>query len=243
MKITYYLLFLLLFGTGCPLLTGCNPHNISIVLTNDASLKKLNEIVKERIIRVTTKDSIYTGDNIVVNRDSTLVQNIFNKPRVIPYASMKSINYTTDRQPLDGIIELKNGNEIKAQNICISADDSVIRFDEVLTTSAVFPTKELLKIQRRDHLHSTLKGLGYGILGGAAVGAILGTFVGNTGGNEPPGLVAQGSNYEGTPRPVIFIFSTIVCGICGAIIGTVTGAILGQWQDIDITYGYEENSP
>jgi len=113
MKKVYNLLFLLLFSAGYPLLTGCNPHNISIVLTNEASLNKLNEIAKGRTIQVTTPDSVYSGNNIVVSRDSTLVQNIYNKPKVIPFSSMKSINYTTDRQPLEGIIELENGGEIK----------------------------------------------------------------------------------------------------------------------------------
>jgi len=147
MKKVYNLLFLLFLGGGFSLLSGCSPHNISIVLTNEASINKLNEIAKGRTIQVTTPDSVYSGNNIVVTRDSTLVQNILNKPKVIPFSSMKSINYTTNRQPLDGIIELKNGGEIQAQNIYISAYDTVIRFDEVITTSSAFPTRKLLKIQ------------------------------------------------------------------------------------------------
>jgi len=123
-------------------------------------------MVKDRTVRVTTKDSLYSGNNIIINSDSTVVENISTEPKVIPYSSMKSIHYTTTRQPLNGIIGLKNNQQIVAQNIFISNIDTVIKFDEVIINSVIFPTNELLKIQRRDHIHSTLKGLGYGIAGG-----------------------------------------------------------------------------
>jgi hypothetical protein len=227
---------------GHTMLSGCNPNNINVILTNDDSINKLNDLVKERTIQATTSERIYAGNNIIVRSDSTIIQNIYSKPRVIPYSNMKNIIYTTVNQPLNGIIELKNGEKIKANSIYISASDTVIKFDEVIINSETFPTIELLKIQRRDHLHSTVNGFGYGIMGGAAIGAILGTFIGNTGGNGYPGQQQAGSQNEGTPRVVIFMVSTIIGGILGSTIGTLTGAILGQWQDIDVTYRYEKNS-
>ena len=108
------LLYLLLISFGFLMITGCNPHS-SIMLSNDASLKKLNDMVKERSVRVTTTDSIYTGNNIIIKRDSTIVENIYTKPKVIPFSSMRSINYTTNIQPLDGFIELKNNQVIQAE--------------------------------------------------------------------------------------------------------------------------------
>jgi len=238
MKIRHHLYFIILIYSGFILFSGCGSHNINFVVSDDASIQRLNEMAQGRTIQATTKDSIYSGNNIIIKNDTTVVENISTAPRVIPYSSMKSIKYTTERPPLDGIIELKNKHQIQAKNIFIANIDTVIRFDEVTTTSVVFPTKDLVKIQKRDHLHSTLKGLGYGITIGAGAGAILGSFVGDTGGSPPPELANApvGSNYEGTPRPVIFIFSTIVCGISGAIVGSVTGAILGQWEDINIIF-------
>jgi uncharacterized lipoprotein YajG len=100
MKKAHMLLSTLLISFGFLILTGCNPHT-SIVLSNDAALKKLNDMVKDRNIRVTTTDSIYTGNNIIINRDSTILENISSKPKVIPYSSMKIINYTTDSPPLN----------------------------------------------------------------------------------------------------------------------------------------------
>jgi len=219
------------------LITGCSPHNINFVVSDNASLQKLNELVQDRTVQVITKDSIYSGNNIIINSDSTVVENISTEPKVIPYSNMKSIHYTTTNLPLNGIIELKNNEQIAAQNIYIANIDTVIKFDEVNTTSVIFPTSEIIKIQRRDHIHSTLKGLGMGLLYGAATGAILGTFVGDSDGPAPPNAPPQwGTQNERLPRVVIFMTSTIACGILGSIVGSVTGAILGQWQDINIQF-------
>jgi hypothetical protein len=235
MKIQFFLLLFISFYFI--LFTGCSPHNINFVLSDDASIQKLNEMVNERSIRVTTKGNYYSGENIIIDRDSTTVESFTRSPMIIPYYTMKEIRYTNGLGT-EGSIELKDKQIFKAERIYLSSIDTVIKFDEVITNTVVFPTNELLKIQRRDHIHSTMKGLGYGLAGGAGIGAILGTFVGNTGGNEPPGLIASGSNFQGTPRPVIFIASTIFCGIGGAIVGSITGAIMGQWQDINITYNF-----
>lgn len=205
-------------------ITGCNPHNINIVLSDEASMQRLNELVQDRVVQVTTKDSIYNGNNILVKNDSTVVENISIEPKVIPYSSMKSVRYSKNSNMLNGIIELKNDKQINAKNIYITNIDTVIKFDEVITTSAIFPTSELIKIKRRDHLHSTIKGFGFGILGGAATGAILGTFVGSA------------DLGQGPSRGEIWIESTIVCTVLGAIAGTTIGAILGQWQDINIQF-------
>jgi hypothetical protein len=121
---------------------------------------------------------------------------------------MKRINYTTDNQPLDGYIELKNNQQINAQNILITDLDSLIRYDEVITTSVLFPTKNLIKIQKRNHFRSTVSGFGYGILGGAGVGAILGTFVGDAEGGTPDGSPQWGSRNQRPTRLVIFLTST-----------------------------------
>jgi hypothetical protein len=77
-----------------------------------------------------------------------------------------------------------------------------------------------------------------------AAGAILGTFVGTaeSSNNTPPNPYRQGSSDEHQPRIVIWVESTFICGFLGTIAGTLTGAILGQWDDINITYQYDGNN-
>ena len=236
MKFRQNFLVLFLISFIFILITGCSPHNINFVVSDNASLQKLNELVQDRTVMVTTKDSIYSGENIIIKSDSTIVENFGFKPRVIPYFSMREIRYSNGLGTA-GIVELKDKQIFKAQDIYIVNIDT-IKFNEVITISEIFPTNDLIKIQRRDHLHSALKGLGYGVSIGAVTGAILGTFVGNSGGSPPPEMQNEpvGSNFEGTPRPIIIVFSTIVGGLSGSIIGSVTGAILGQWQDINIQF-------
>jgi|ERR1035438_2582810 hypothetical protein len=232
------ILSLLLLVSGLLLLTGCSPQS-SIVLSNDAALKHLNEMVSNVPVRVTTRDSTYTGDNIIITRDSTILENISTKPKVIPYLSMKVINYTTQSPPLNGFIILKNNEQIEAQNINIANNDTVIRFDEVITTSRILPTKSLIKIQKKNHLAGTISGLGIGTMGGIVLGAILGTFVGHVddvGDGRPDGTG------QGFSRLDIFGFSTCIGGFFGSIMGATIGSGLGQWEDIDILTN-EVNNP
>ena len=235
MKFRQNFLILFLIGLAFIVLTGCNPHSINIVLSNDASLQRLNDLVQDRTVRVATKDSIYNGNNILVNNDSTVVENISTVPKVIPYASMKSIKYAPDSKMLNGIIELKNNQKINAQNIYIANLDTVIKFDEVITTSVIFPTSELLKIQRRDHLHSTIKGFGYGLVGGIGTGVILGAFIGHVD-DVPDNTGRPDGSGQGPSRIENMLMGCIGGAIIGTIGGTITGAILGQWQDINIKF-------
>jgi hypothetical protein len=62
------ILFLLLLGFSLPMMIGCHPGN-NYVLSDDASINKLNEIEKGRPLRVTTYDSIYVGENINITNN------------------------------------------------------------------------------------------------------------------------------------------------------------------------------
>jgi hypothetical protein len=223
MKKCSNLLLLLLITSGFLLLTGCCPGS-SIVLSNDASLKELNELVKERSVRVTT-DSVYTDDNIIITRDTTVVENYSTIQNLIPLSGIKSITYTSNNKPPDGYIILKNDQSIKAQNIYTLMNDSV-KYDQDITTSVIFPTKELVKIQKRNHFASTLNGAGYGLMSGIAVGALIGSI----------GFAAVGD-------PLFLVVTLGAVGISGTILGTVIGAGIGQWEDINITYRFENISP
>jgi len=75
------ILFLLLFGLSLPMLMGCHPNSY-FVISDDASIIKLNEIEKGRHLKVTTCDRIYVGENIKITRDSTTLEDkvLFNFP-------------------------------------------------------------------------------------------------------------------------------------------------------------------
>jgi hypothetical protein len=176
MKKCSFLLFLLLISSGFLLLTGCYPGS-SIVLSNDASLKELNELVKERSVLVTTTDSVYTGDNIIINRDSTVIENYSTIQNLIPL-------------------------------------------------SVTFPTKELVKIQTRNHLVSTFNGFGYGLMIGVVGGVLIGSI----------GFAASGD-------PLLLLVTLSALGISGTIMGAVLVTGIGQLEDINITYRFENKSP
>jgi hypothetical protein len=84
MKISNCFLFLLLISSGLLMLTGCN-LSTGFVLSDDVSLKKLNELENERALMITTLDSIYIGQNIKITRDSTTLENISIKPNSVSY--------------------------------------------------------------------------------------------------------------------------------------------------------------
>lgn len=225
----FYLLFLIC--SAFLFLNGCFPHK-NIDLTDDNSLRKLNELIKDRALHVKTKGENYFGNNVIVSRDSTLIEDISTRRKTIPYISMKEINFDSDLEKLNGNIVLKNNQVIKARDIQISVSDSVIRFDEVITKSVIFPTIELKTIYKINHPES---GSLYGLLGGTVVGAVLGTFLGTP--------KAKTESSDGFSRFQIAFYSSCVGGISGAIIGMLTGEIIGDWWDINVNYEFNENSP
>ena len=111
-------LFQLLIGSGFLMLTGCNPST-SFVLSDDASLKKLNELEYGRPVRVTTLDSIYVGQNIKITPDSTTLENITIKPNVVSLSIIKEIQYDSGSTEV-GTIKMKDNQVFKANEIHIS---------------------------------------------------------------------------------------------------------------------------
>lgn len=145
------------------------------------------------------------------------------------------INYTTNEPPLEGFITLNNNEVIRAFNITISHNDSNIFFDEPFSNRIVIPTKNLVKIQMRNHLASTFKGLGYGILGGAVSGGIIAEFTGRID-DVPDNTGRPNGSGQGPSRFENLMGGAILGALGGAIIGAITGGILGQWEDIYIKY-------
>jgi len=66
---------------------GCG-HS-SFLLSDENSLKELNDIVKEKHVNVTVNDSIYEGDNLNIKRDYASME--LNTPISFPTKELKKI--------------------------------------------------------------------------------------------------------------------------------------------------------
>jgi hypothetical protein len=215
------------------LITGCNSTS-NVVLTNDDSIRNLNEIVKERFVRVKTANETYEGENLIIGRDSTFINNFPGIPRVIPNSNIKEIRYSSGSNAAD-VIELNNKQILNVYNIHNSNYDTVTTFDESLPVPFGFPTKYLILIQYRNHLISTLTGMGIGLGGGVVAGTILGLEVGLNSTS-----VSNSGVHRGEDAGIITVLGSCGGGLFGALLGGAIGAGLGGWKDINVTVNFEK---
>ena len=115
-------------------------------------------------------------------------------------------------------IELKDGEVISAKDVKIS-EDSVSWVDNHTNRKSKASIQKLDRIVMNNHLLGSLEGLGFGLLGGGGLGAVV-------------GQLAVGNETEwGTGAGAAIGF--ILGGGAGIIIGFPTGLIIGH------TYHYE----
>jgi hypothetical protein len=208
---------------GFLLQTGCSPN--SYLLSDAGSFNKLNDMVKGKHVCVTTIDSVYEGDNLTILPDSTALEYSTNTYRKIPYQSMKTIDYSTGTFT-EGTIELKNNQTLKAQNILIVNNDTLIRFNEIDNFTKSFPTQDLKRIQIKDQLGSTVKGLAYGLSGGLVTGMILGVVL------SP--LVKQ--HFHSLTNGEIIAIGSGTGTVFGSIGGAIVGLIINDYEYINIIF-------
>ena len=229
MRNNYQLFSLLLIFSLLFLLIGCIPYK-DITIKNDDSIQKLNDLIKNKFVELRTKENRYYGNHVIVNRRSTIVEDISANRKTFPSASLRNIVYDSDSVSVNGNIILNNNKVIKARNIVISPNDSIITFDEVVTKLEILPTKDLTSIYRMD----TPNYLGlYGLLGGVVVGAVLGTFIGHP-------IESEDSPF-GVSRFEIWAVSTCVGGISGIFVAFTT-RMFDEWWNINLTYKFDDNS-
>jgi len=226
------LFILLLFSSGFLFLTRCNP-NSSFVLSNDASLKKLNELEKERPVLVTTFDRIYVGENIKITRDSTTLQNFTIIPNVVSYSSIKEIQYDSG-STTEGTIEMKDDHLYKAKKIYLSNKDSSIRFNEIITSLFVFPTRDITRIQRIDKDDAFSTRVALGTMGGIILGTTMGYVVARNSKEY-----SNSGEHTSDFAPLIILLGTCSGGILGAGFGLLLAENFGQRENISIIYRFE----
>ena len=116
--------------------------------------------------------------------------------------------------------------------------DSTVRFDAMIPEPFIFPTKSITKIQIWGHVNSMFSGMRYGMISGALLGVAVGAVLGSG---------STGSSNSGSHQGEEIASAISVCIICGGslglVVGTGFGATVGQWEDIDIAYRFENKSP
>jgi hypothetical protein len=220
---------------GYLLLPGCSPGGV--VLKNDDSIRKLNEMVHGSRVRVTTSESTYEGENLLVTRDSTTLEILTLNPKVVPFADVK--DYKKGNGPeFKQTIQLKDDYIFNVRNVVISNLDSIVRFDAIIPAPIAFRTNDITKIQRWGHVTSISAGMAYGFLSGVLLGAVVGTVISaGTGGSSNSGT----HHWEdlGTFLPG----GIMLGGSLGLVVGAGIGGAVGQWDDIEITYSFEDKNP
>ncbi len=115
-------------------------------------------------------------------------------------------------------IELRDGKEIFAKEVRIS-DDSVSWLDARTDKQSGANIGQLNKIVIKNYLLGGLEGLGFGVVGGGGVGALVGQV---TVGNDGDWGTGAGA-----------VVGLILGGGTGTIVGLITGLIIGH------SYNYE----
>jgi hypothetical protein len=112
MKLSGLLLNIIITCPGLLFFAGCNPYS-TFVLDNDNSIKQLNEMVKDYDVRVTTKHKIYESDNLIIRRDSTLVENYITGTN-IPVTNINQLQPSSESFPTNQLIKIQKRNHTAA---------------------------------------------------------------------------------------------------------------------------------
>jgi hypothetical protein len=184
--------------------------------------------MKDRFVRIPTNTCIVEGENLIVKRDSTFINNGPGIPRTVSISDIREIRYSADSKT-EGVIELNNKKSLNAINIHNLDNDTVTTFDEKLPSPFGFPTKELTVIQYRSKNGEAMKGIGIGVLSGMAAGTALGYLT-----------TSPYSGDEFDPRPFTIAGTCCIGGGVGALVGFIAGAMVEKWEDVDITVKFDD---
>lgn len=131
------------------------------------------------------------------------------------YSHQEMIEELTGR---DVTIQLKDGRSILAKEVKIS-DDSVSWVDRETNKESRAGIGQIKTIVNKNHLVGFLEGLGFGVVGGGGLGALIGNSLNEGGGDFGSGFGA--------------VIGLILGGGTGILVGSTTGATIGH------SYNYE----
>jgi hypothetical protein len=158
-----------------------------------------------------------------------LICSVFIFSGCVPYKDI-TLKDDDSLQKLNNLIKDKS-IELKTKKDSFFGNHVVVFRDSTLVNdSLVLHTKDLITIYKANY--QRYAGL-YGFLGGTLAGAIVGTFVGTP-------IETEDSPF-GFSRTEIWIVSTCIGGASGFLVGIST-QMFDDWQNINITYKFEDNS-
>ena len=138
--------------------------------------------------------------------------------------------YQEMNQELNGrhvTIEMKNGSELSAAEVTIS-NDSVSWINAGTADRSTSVARSVKRIAFKNHLIGALEGLGFGLIGGGGLGALVGNALDRGGGDFGSGFGAA--------------VGFIIGGGAGVFLGTLTGAGIGHSYNYEFTMTEQSDS-
>ena len=210
MKFKYLITLLLSF-----IITGCSPINkiykVDDQTSKNALIEKFNSFSDSKQLNVVLKnDSSFTSfaGTKIINDSLYTVTGINKLENILLRKNIKNIKFFGSALSApSGYIELNNGSEIKAKDIEFTSD-SAVRFLVEAPERRNLSLNVVDKIVYKNRLLGTMPG----ILGGAAIGAIIGAGINF--------IVPNKNNTQG-------YIAIPIGGAIGALLGGAIGYING----------------
>ena len=133
--------------------------------------------------------------------------------------------YAKERRGADIILQKTDGHRVKGELIAVKENSLLLKeYDSGADVSVDIGKIQLIEIVKESKVW---KGIGYGLLGGA----VIGVLVGYLSGDDPP-IMRTGPPIITDDEKALAL--GIMCGITGGALGGIGGAIAGKDKTIQI---------
>ena len=214
------IIFILIFYT-C-IFWGCSSvYHIQNFPSKEKFYQSLNNSVNDKDVEVYIKrDSvIYLNNDIEINNDTLIILNKKTKvEKFILLNAIKKIDYDYF-QKASAHIELKDGEELEAEDIEISNGGMKFNNTKFLTIKSSISVKEIEKISYKNRWQGLVTGLLVGTVAGAAIGGF--THIIPVYENRP----SLSPPYQ--RREYNTLYSFVIGTASGALIGAIIGWLIG----------------
>ena len=130
--------------------------------------------------------------------------------------------YAKERRGADIMLQKTDGHRVKGELIAVKENSLLLKeYDSGADLSVDIGKIQLIEIVKESKVW---KGIGYGLLGGAVIGVLVGYLLGD----DPPTTVPIITDDEKA------LALGIMCGITGGALGGIGGAIAGKDKTIQI---------
>jgi len=139
-----------------PACSTFNTHN-----AEPGYYRLINEKTAGEEVRITTiEGNDFKGKNLSISKDSTSWINIMKLKSSIRMSSVKDVKYTTGGYNNTAVIELTDGNVLKASDI--DKHDSIVTFFNEQEIPYITATENIRKVSIKSHFLGAISGFGLG---------------------------------------------------------------------------------